>query len=102
MLHTYRITDACCNGVVAVAAVMERMPRNEYELLSRSKTTFPYLLQNNEHAAAEKQLAIHVPTDPIAGNAMQLKAAPIAYSYIKEREMTDIHAMQQAACDRRP
>jgi hypothetical protein len=36
-----------------------------------------YLLKANEHAAAEKQPAIHVPKVDKAGKARQLKAAPI-------------------------
>jgi hypothetical protein len=34
-------------------------------------------LQAKEHAAAEKQLAAQVATDPSAGSAIQLSAAPI-------------------------
>lgn len=37
------------------------------------------LLKANEQAAAEKQLAIHVPIEVNAGNAIQLRAAPIAF-----------------------
>lgn len=87
MLNTYCITDSCRNGVVAVAAIKEAMPRNEYGFFEK-EPRFTYLLQNKEHAAAEKQLAIQVPTEPIAGNAMQLKAAPIAFSFI-ERKRND-------------
>jgi hypothetical protein len=36
-----------------------------------------YLLQAKEQAAAEKQLAIQVPSVPSAGKATQLRAAPI-------------------------
>jgi len=34
-------------------------------------------LQAKEHAAAEKQLAAQVATDPSAGSAIQLSAAPM-------------------------
>lgn len=45
-----------------------------------------YLLKANEHAAAEKQPAIHVPTVDKAGKARQLRAAPIVYLYVKKKE----------------
>lgn len=45
-----------------------------------------YLLKANEHAAAEKQPAIHVPTVDKAGKARQLRAAPIVYLYVKKRK----------------
>jgi hypothetical protein len=42
-------------------------------------STVKYLLKAKEQAAAEKQPAIHVPTVDKAGNARQLRAAPIMF-----------------------
>lgn len=44
---------------------------------NRNKKKSYYLLQANEQAAAEKQLAIQPPTEFNAGKATQLRAAPI-------------------------
>lgn len=49
---------------------------------------FYYLLKAKEQAAAEKQPVIQVPRVPSAGNATQLRAAPIMWNiefqYVKE------------------
>jgi hypothetical protein len=44
-----------------------------------------YLLQASEQAAAEKQLATHPPTEPSAGSAIQLSAAPMLKDSVKKR-----------------
>lgn len=44
-----------------------------------------YLLKASEQAAAEKQPVIHVPTVDKAGNARQLRAAPIVCGYQKRK-----------------
>jgi hypothetical protein len=43
-----------------------------------------YLLQASEQAAAEKQLATHPPTEPSAGSAIQLSAAPMLKDSVKK------------------
>jgi hypothetical protein len=74
---TYCVSYSCSDRIVAVAAECQVQqsvlgtPSNVTDLNSA------YLLQANEHAAAEKQLATHAPTVPIAGNAIQLRAAPM-------------------------
>lgn len=43
-------------------------------------------MQAKEHAAAEKQLAAQVATDPSAGSAIQLSAAPMLSEKLKAKQ----------------
>lgn len=68
--EAYSITDSCCYRIITITTIF--MLTN-FRAINKQN----YLLKANEQAAAEKQPVIHVPMVDNAGNATQLRAAPI-------------------------